>query len=771
MSVYQAGGALTADHARVYIERQADQDLRDGLGRMDYLMVIEPRQQGKTSLMQRLRYHAPLDGYAFTYIDTSTMDHSSEARWYGSLCRRMLEDWAGVIPPGGAPPLPEDAPGWRVFLSAAANAAVQAGSRLVVILDEIGAVSFPGVTGFFSVLRDIYNSRTSRPEFGQITFVLVGAFHPRDLIQDDQVSPFNVAQRVALSNFTCEQVGELVQKGGWPPGAADALAQEIYDWAGGQPYLTQWLCGCLLSQAAEASVAAAVERLRREDRNHIPHIVDILEKTPDISGYMADILRGKSFRFYPSQNRRQGRLELLGVIRCGADGCCQVSSRLYREVLADVLEIDSVPEPQAGVPQPQAGAPQPTLAAPPPQAAAPPPAPAPAARAPAPPGWPAGASANLEVELFDYRQDENGVESYQVRASCAELAGTQKLSDADAVVVPGDARDLLGALKRRLLRPQEIVELGKILGQMLLPPRARWYYEQSRARLGENRVLRVRVKADHSALASIAWEYAYVPPPDTSPGFEDPEGFLVLDPRISLVRYEMMAKPMVSLDPLGAGDLRVALFLANARDPSYDPLDLKQERKNISAALEGIPAVKLEVVPNATIRKLQDALRVPAHVFHFAGHGGFINDQGELLHSMVGEGVIILQGKTVEESILPARTLALNLRGRGVRLAVLGSCESAQRDTVNAWTGVAPALIRAGIPAVVAMQFKVYDRSALEFHRSFYRSLSAGRSIDAAVSDGRLAVYSLPGADRDWGVPALYLYSDDGVIFPRAVQR
>jgi hypothetical protein len=103
-----------------------------------------------------------------------------------------------------------------------------------------------------------------------------------------------------------------------------------------------------------------------------------------------------------------------------------------------------------------------------------------------------------------------------------------------------------------------------------------------------------------------------------------------------------------------------------------------------------------------------------------------------------------------------------------VRLAVLGACEAARRDQVNAWTGVAPALTRAGIPAVIGMQYAIRDASAVGFSRRLYRALAAGQPIDAAVTDGRLAIYNRGDEDeRDWGVPVLYLRAEEGVLFPQ----
>ncbi len=372
---------------------------------------------------------------------------------------------------------------------------------------------------------------------------------------------------------------------------------------------------------------------------------------------------------------------------------------------------------------------------------------------------------NLDVELFDYQVDDNENERFRVRVECA-LAGEQSIADADIVEVPGGLRRSLGLLKRRGLQQQEIVDLGKQIGQMLFPPTARWYYDQSRARLREDEALRIRIKTDDYPLANIAWEFAFLNPRDAAPDYNGPDGFLVLDRRVSLVRYEVLGQPVSSLDPLDHQRLVMLLMLANSSEPQFPKLDLSREKKNIVKALEKTSLIDLRSFSNVTYSSLQDTLEERAHIFHFAGHGVFHGDLGPL-RSTVGEGYLLLKGKTPKESLFSASKLALNLRGSGVRLAVLGVCEGGERDPVNAWTGIAPALARAGIPAVVAMQFKVYDHAAIAFHRSFYRALAAGEPVDTAVANGRRAVYNLPDGDRDWGTPVLYLRADDGVLFPR----
>ena len=330
---FEAGGALTDERAAIYIERRADRDALTHLRAMDYLLVIEPRQQGKTSLINHLMCHPALNDVAFAYADVATPDRSTEATWYQTLCPRILRQLRGFIPREQWPVIPQNSAGWREFLCDVAMFAANAHRRVVIALDEIGAVTFPGATEFFSVLRDVYNSRQAEAEFRQLTFLLSGAFHPRDLIKDDKISPFNIAQRVRLDDFTLTQVQELVGKGGWSPGQVSTLAERIHYWTDGQPYLTQLLCSYLGPDATPADVEAGVERLRREDENHLPPILKRLNSDEKQHKYLGRILAGERIKFYPRENRRQAGLELLGVIKADAQGCCIIRNRLYLQVL------------------------------------------------------------------------------------------------------------------------------------------------------------------------------------------------------------------------------------------------------------------------------------------------------------------------------------------------------------------------------------------------------------------------------------------------------
>lgn len=309
-------------------------------------------------------------------------------------------------------------------------------------------------------------------------------------------------------------------------------------------------------------------------------------------------------------------------------------------------------------------------------------------------------------------------------------------------------------LERKRIRLKDLIGLGKALADMLLPSTVQDMFLRSLEGVGPEGGLRLRLVLDDPQVADLPWEYLYLGRADQEPGRD---GFLALDPRISLVRHE--AIPIAPGSVTATRPLRMVVGLSAPSDAPE--LDLETERGVIEAALKDIEGIEVDFIPNLTVEKLEAACQ-GAHLFHFAGHG-----QSDAEDEIEGGGAVVLEDPDGDSYLFPAENLALTLRGAGVRVVVLGACESGRRDGVNVWSGVAPALMRVGIPGAVAMQYEVYDDSAAAFARRFYQSLAAGLSLDEALSAGRLAILNVGGTDDvDWGVPVLYMRSSDGVVFP-----
>jgi hypothetical protein len=325
----------------------------------------------------------------------------------------------------------------------------------------------------------------------------------------------------------------------------------------------------------------------------------------------------------------------------------------------------------------------------------------------------------------------------------------------------GELQQALWQLERRELDRAGLIALGRTLALLLLPPGpagaepgVREMLARSLNVIGPDAGLRLRLRLPHQ-LAAIPWEYVYV---DRAGGGDGMDGFLALDPRVAIVRHEALAVPVPSAK---AGPIRlVAAFAAN---PVLPPLNLSQEIANLMAALDAQAGIEKTIIENATLTDIQSAIQLGAAIFHFAGHGGFTRQMSDAPGTYSSAGLLALDDQFVD-----AEQLLLNLRGHGLRLAVLAGCETGRRDGVSVWSGVAPSLVKAEIPAVVAHQYSIRDDCAIAFSEHFYRALVGGLPVEAAVAAGRIAAYNVDTADRGWGTPVLYLRTGDGQIFAGA---
>lgn len=96
-------------------------------------------------------------------------------------------------------------------------------------------------------------------------------------------------------------------------------------------------------------------------------------------------------------------------------------------------------------------------------------------------------------------------------------------------------------VERGRIRRGDLIEFGEQLAGLLSPGMVREMFVASLERIGAEQRLRVRLILDDPEIANVPWEYLYLARAGGEKGLE---GFIVLDPRISLVRHEPI--PMVS---------------------------------------------------------------------------------------------------------------------------------------------------------------------------------------------------------------------------------
>lgn len=324
----------------------------------------------------------------------------------------------------------------------------------------------------------------------------------------------------------------------------------------------------------------------------------------------------------------------------------------------------------------------------------------------------------------------------------------------------------VGMLERRRLEEPELYRLGRQLADLALPEgRVRELFGLSLARLDPGQGLRLRLHIDVPPLLRLPWEFLALP---ETAGEPVPTDFLALRREVSIVRTDTVESH--AREPEGSEipvrDRAVLVGVLSGPDDQPD-LNLEKDRRSIEAAVATLNSVtgreSLELSwcsRPATRQALAEVMAQGADIFHFAGHG--------LFSRATSTGYIILERSNGATDEYPSAELAQLMRASGIRLAVLGACEGARRDGENMWSGVAPALTRQHIPAVVGQQFTIEDGNAARIAAHVYPLIFAGFTVDEALFEARQAIFQQAGlVNRDWGVPVLYLGATDGVLFRR----
>jgi hypothetical protein len=303
----------------------------------------------------------------------------------------------------------------------------------------------------------------------------------------------------------------------------------------------------------------------------------------------------------------------------------------------------------------------------------------------------------------------------------------------------------------------------------------------------------LRFGANAVELGAYPWELLHDPA----------RGFLFASRRAALIRYVTCELPAPRLLTLGATDaLRLLLVTCRPIDPTL-PLLMDAERQAIEAGLAEPQAdgrIQIEELPAAsptrsTWELLSEYLATHAgadapHVVHFDGHGGYgrrcarppagcgiLNPADSAVcgcgRRLDGppQGYLAFEERNKRPHWVSSREVSNALADAGVRLAVLTACKSAAVGGESVFSGMAPALIQTGIPAVVAMQFSVTADAAKEFTRIFYLALAEAQPLTTAVGQARAALFA---DETAWYRPVLYLRTDErnaeGRLFARKRQ-
>jgi len=348
-SIYTVGGTVQTNEQGLYLPRPADGELLALCRRSDFAYVLTPRQMGKSSLMIRTAEELLEEGRQAVIIDlTQIGTQVSVDEWYRGLLTiiadqlelriRVADWWESHSDLGVTQRLTR-------FFEDVVVAEVP--DPVVIFVDEIDTtLSLNFTDDFFAAIRFLYVARATQPALRRLSFVLIGVATPGDLIRDPKRTPFNVGQRVDVTDFTPKEALPLMAGLGVPPEQAPQVLGWVLKWTGGHPYLTQRLCQAMAQVGGTSWTEKEVDRLvtqtflgaMSEQDNNLQFVRDMLTKrAPEAVGAAAvlktyrEIRRGKPPVLDEEQSLVKNHLKLSGVVK-RQGRALQLRNAIYRQV-------------------------------------------------------------------------------------------------------------------------------------------------------------------------------------------------------------------------------------------------------------------------------------------------------------------------------------------------------------------------------------------------------------------------------------------------------
>jgi len=283
---------------------------------------------------------------------------------------------------------------------------------------------------------------------------------------------------------------------------------------------------------------------------------------------------------------------------------------------------------------------------------------------------------------------------------------------------------------------QEVAAFGESLFAFCIRDRLRRLYDRLPAQV------RIHVLTSQSALQALPWEY--LQEPGQVPGPRPDRNVVRVVPTLGTEPPAPRAK---------GEPIRVLFVWAEPMDQGPIGWEVVEARLRRIFSEQAPERVEITVVEAATAPALAKAITSSDFdVFHFCGHGEV---------DAAGNGRLLLRSTATKNTSKPmdAAQLAGLLRGRDVRLAVLGACDTSAGDFGKEFGVIATTLVSAGLPAVVAHQLPIPEATVAVFVGAVYEELLDSGDIDRAVGEGRVMLKNAFLDSEDgivWGVPTLH---------------
>ncbi|NCR20787.1 MAG: hypothetical protein GPJ27_02145 [Microcystis aeruginosa L111-01] len=244
---YYVGGSVPLD-APSYIKREADDLFYNYLKNGQYCYVLNSRQMGKSSLWGQTQKRLQEDNIDCATIDLSSSGKNiSEDIWYRVLFEQLVKRFDLSIRDKQQAWWNEreyKSPINRLDQFVEEILLKEVSRPIVICFDEIDSVLSLNFStdAFFAWLRSCHEKRPHNRDYQRLTFCMLGVAAVSNFIQDNYRSPFNIGQDIRLSGFTIKDARKLAEGLQDKVPNPQGVLEEVIEWTGGQPFLTQKIC-------------------------------------------------------------------------------------------------------------------------------------------------------------------------------------------------------------------------------------------------------------------------------------------------------------------------------------------------------------------------------------------------------------------------------------------------------------------------------------------------------------------------------------------------
>ncbi|MCI0488028.1 MAG: AAA-like domain-containing protein [Blastocatellia bacterium] len=293
------GGAVPLD-SEFYIVRPADDEFCSAIARRDSIVLVKgARQMGKTSLLARGLQQARDMGARVVLTDFQTLNalhFESLERLFLTLAELIADQLDLDVSPSEV---------WHAERGPSVNfgryirreVMGKVPAPVVWGMDEVDRLfNYDYASEVFGLFRSWHNARSLDPSgpWHRLTLAIAYATEAHLFITDVNQSPFNVGTRLALEDFTIEQVEELNRRYGSPLRRAAELAR-FYALVGGHPYLVRRSLHEIVTTETVLSVFEThADRDEGPLGDHLRRILLLLSRDQNLCDVVRGVLEGRA---------------------------------------------------------------------------------------------------------------------------------------------------------------------------------------------------------------------------------------------------------------------------------------------------------------------------------------------------------------------------------------------------------------------------------------------------------------------------------------------